>query len=35
MADPKDIEKILDMSDADALSLKKDGVEQTGGNEHR
>lgn len=32
MADPKDIEKTLEASDEDVLSLKKQGVEATGGN---
>lgn len=32
MADPKDIEKTLEASDEDVLSLKKQGVESTGGN---
>lgn len=32
MADPKDIEKTLEADDADVLSLKKDGVAETGGN---
>lgn len=31
MADPNDIEKTLEPDDADILSLKKDGVEATGG----
>jgi hypothetical protein len=34
MADPKDIEKTLEASDADVLSLKKDGMVETGGNTH-
>lgn len=32
MANPKDIEEIITPTDADVLSLKKDGVEMTGGN---
>ncbi|SRR5260221_8272422 len=32
MTDPKDIEKTLEASDEDVLSLRKDGVVQTGGN---